>query len=507
MMRSGFYISARLTRQILFCLILFCYNGIKAQEIQEWTLKIKSNVSVRTWNLTDQAVKDEKVLENVSVALYLGTTKVNQTKTDEYGDFEVFVPSYGVYELVISHNGCTSKKIEINTEGIPTQHRHNHFRPRISIDGFVLSIPFPGVDYSPLQKALVKVEYDPVNVRFRADEASVTNGLATVAKIYEAEETLANTFCNTNKEGNGALANGDCELAKKTYEKAIAMIPGAQYPVDQLKKADRCIKDKEAEAEAQARIAAYKKAVAETESKNGQEPIYASADKKGDLVPNNNVSNVKSQEVDSAAILEANKVAAERIAAELKSNYAASVKVADALFAKKKFEEAETVYYEALQFLPNETYPKTQIVAVSKNLSRENPGANDKKYQEAILKAEKYLGAEYKEAIKKNYQDALTYVGDATYEKSQSEEIEKLVTSDGSVKSPEFIAAMIAKYPRGLTEETTVGKDVVIVRRVLIKDGNVWVYQKKTFSWGGVAYFRDGLRVTGSTFDYESAAL
>jgi hypothetical protein len=66
------------------------------------------------------------------------------------------------------------------------------------------------------------------------------------------------------------------------------------------------------------------------------------------------------------------------------------------------------------------------------------------------------------------------------------------------------IAALLAKYKNGVTEEIIQGKDVVIIQRIVVRDDMAWVYQKKIFSWGGVACFRDGISISESAFEHET---
>ncbi|MBK6985403.1 MAG: hypothetical protein IPH32_11915 [Bacteroidetes bacterium] len=44
-----------------------------------------------------------------------------------------------------------------------------------------------------------------------------------------------------------------------------------------------------------------------------------------------------------------------------------------------------------------------------------------------------------------------------------------------------------------------------MIRRVVVREENTWVYEKKIFDWGGVSYFRDKQRITASTFNQETA--
>ncbi len=66
------------------------------------------------------------------------------------------------------------------------------------------------------------------------------------------------------------------------------------------------------------------------------------------------------------------------------------------------------------------------------------------------------------------------------------------------------INALVAKYKQGVTEEHQQGQGIIIIKRVVVRDQDAWVYEKKIFDWGGVSYFRDKERITASTFNQET---
>jgi hypothetical protein len=66
------------------------------------------------------------------------------------------------------------------------------------------------------------------------------------------------------------------------------------------------------------------------------------------------------------------------------------------------------------------------------------------------------------------------------------------------------INALVTKYKQGVTEERQEGRGIIIIKRVVVREQDVWVYEKKIFDWGGVAYFRDKERITASTFNIET---
>ena len=250
---------------LLFILISFSLNA------QEWTLKLSSNVELRTWKLTTWADKQEKGLV-ASIKLFKGSTVVNQMSSDANGDFTILVPAKGEFVLEVSYPGCNTKKFFITTMGVPDEVAKDNFDPTFSIGGFVMAKPFPGIDYSGLKQTLVKVEYKSKGRKFDNDDDMTNAGINIVSKITNAENILIEKFCSTNKAGDAALAIPDCPLAKKLYNQAIALIPGEEYPVIQLAKVGDCLKEMEAAAKkaeekaAQDKIAAEKAAVEKAEA-------------------------------------------------------------------------------------------------------------------------------------------------------------------------------------------------------------------------------------------------
>jgi hypothetical protein len=121
-----------------------------------------------------------------------------------------------------------------------------------------------------------------------------------------------------------------------------------------------------------------------------------------------------------------------------------------------------------------------------------------------VKKADGLFNAKkYKEA-KRTYEEALTYKGGDPYAKGKLIECEKLINSDENQKTDERLKQLLAKYGPGVTEETITGPNVTIIQRIVIKEQMGWVYQKKVYNWGGVAYFKDNAPITESTFEQDT---
>lgn len=498
----------RLNRTIInrrLLILVALLSGSFLTKSQDCLLYVRSHVEIRTWTLTSKAVIEEKKLKDASVTLYQGSKVISEAKTDMYGDFNVLAPFGGEYELVISYPGCNSKKISITATDITRDAKKDNFITTFSIGGFVMSKPLSTIDYAGLQQPLVKIVYKAKNKTFEDDKSYTKEGVEVVTKIWEAENVLMSNFCDFNKAGDEALLKHDCELAKIMYGKAISLIQDEQYPQLKLQKVGDCFKykadiSKKAEEAEASRVLEqkYNEVLAKGDeafkTKNWEtaKEFYSEAIKmkENDQYPKYRLAEVEKGISEEVALK--NNLAK---ANELKEKYTTAIKRAEDLAAKKLWADAEEAYYEALRYLPDEKHPKTQIVAINKILSKESNG-NDKKYKEALARAEK-LEPEYVNELKRIYENALTYESDATY-------IKKKATETVVVNKSERIKALLTKYPAGVTEEIITGNGVVIIKRVLVKEGDVWVYQKKIFNWGGVTCFRDDTTITESIFENET---
>lgn len=129
---------------------------------------------------------------------------------------------------------------------------------------------------------------------------------------------------------------------------------------------------------------------------------------------------------------------------------------------------------------------------------------DDTKYKEAVRKGDNFMALKRYADAKKAYEEALVQKGNDPYAKEKLMECEKLMQSDAAVVTDERQKQLLAKYPEGVTEETIPMDGVVIIRRVLVKEKKAYVYEKKIFNWGGIAFFRDGSPITEPLFEQET---
>ncbi len=339
------------------------------------------------------------------------------------------------------------------------------------------------------------------------------------------------------KKGDDAFNKKDWATSRTGYNDALGIKPEEQYPKDKLAAIEKAIADEKAnldaagKAKAEAELnARYNAAIKKGD--NGftkKDWVNARAGyndalgiKPGEQYPKDKLAAIIKAIADEKANMDA--AAKAKAEAELEAKYNAAIKKGDDAYAKKDWAIARVGFTEALNIKPNEQYPKDKLSALDKiaaaikaaatntvvstpTVAPTNtvaaPTAEDK-YNAAIKKANDNFDVKNYKPAKKLYEEALIWKGGDTYAMGRLAEIEKILNSDANTGVDERKRALLAKYPQGVTEETITGTGVTIIQRVVVRGNDVWVFQKKIFSWGGIAYFRDGAAIIELTFESET---
>jgi tetratricopeptide (TPR) repeat protein len=341
---------------VIFLSSLFLHTILHAQE---WTLKLRSSVELRTFKLTNKVDISEEKLAGATITLSKGATTISQMQSDGSGDFVIDVPANGDYILTISYSGCNPKKFAISTMNVPEELAKDNYKPTFGIEGVIMAKAFPSINYSVLQQPLARIVYTPNGKKFDDEEGYTNQMLAELTKIREAENVLMNNFTSTNNTGDVALSKGDCPLAKASYEKAMTIIPGERYPSEQLPKVGDCLKQKELadkKAADEAKLAAEKlEAEKLAKEKAAQEKLEADKLAK-DKVAQEAANKAAQAEAEKAqkAKLAAEKAETERLAKEkaaqekLETDKLAKDKIAQEAAAKATKVESEKVQKDKL---------------------------------------------------------------------------------------------------------------------------------------------------------------
>ena len=422
-------------------LILLLFLSFKSFS-QDWTLPFSSTV-----------VKSEKKLQGATVSLMQGSQQIKQTITGEDGIFNFKIPANGDFTIILTKIGHCTKKLQVSTKGVPADKSNDDFTG-FNIESISLFEPLPDIDYSILNQALVKVSYNSKSDNFDYDETYSNQMLGALEKLKQLElaaiarqKEIEVNYMSAIKTADKAFKKKDWITAKTSYNEAIKVKPTELYPKNQLLQIDIIIKDQDAlnkKSKADKLNEEVKK-----ETANNKANLEKLSPEKIEVTNKVTTENAKKENSASKSSIDnINEKAEKNILQPLVlDQYKVAKEKADALFLAKKYQEARTAYEDAL-----------------------------------ILKA-----------------------GDL-YSKGRLADIEKILKSDyATAANIDFKQKLLRdKYSPGVTEETIVGKGVVILQRVVVKSDYAYVYQKKSFSWGGISYFRDSKAITESTFEQET---
>lgn len=301
----------------------------------------------------------------------------------------------------------------------------------------------------------------------------------------------------------------DYPKARSAYNEALGVKPGEKYPTDRIAEIDKLVsdmaKDKELQAKYDAAIVKADKAFTAKDYETAR-PLYSEA---SSYKPSEQYPKDRMKEIDTIL---------DRIAKDQDADqkYNDAMARADKSFGSKDYAAAKTAYEEALNYKPNEKYPKAKINEINKILDALARGAeNDQKFKDAIAKADKLFESKDYKPARVAYSDALLIKPAEKYPKDRIKEIDDItskVVAQGSNYDPKaeearkkaFQSELLAKYGPGVTEETRDEPNCKVIRRIVVKDNEAHVYTKKIWNWGGTYYFKNDISISDYTFEAET---
>src|SRR6185312_5403773 len=303
---------------------------------------------------------------------------------------------------------------------------------------------------------------------------------ADAAKKAAAEKALQAKYDSLVKIGDDNFKTKAYTAAKAAYNGALQVKPSEQYPKDQLAAIDKAIADAAAASDAANKAAAQKAIQAKYDSlikigdDNFKTKTYAAA-----KAAYNGALQVKSSEQypkDQLALIDkaiADAAGAAQKAA-MQAKYDSLVKIGDAAFKTKSYNDAKTAYNGALQVKSSEQYPKDQLALIDK----------------AIADA---AGAAQKAAMQAKY-DSLVKIGDAAFKTKKYDDAKTAYNGALQVKSSEqYPKDQLALIDKALAGEADAAKKAAAAKYLqneydsLVKVGDA-AFKTKTYDNAKGAY-------------------
>lgn len=346
----------------------------------------------------------------------------------------------------------------------------------------------------------------------------------------EAEAARKANYDQLMSKADAAMAKQDFRNAWKNYQDALALYPGDKVATKKFEEANVEVKrlDKE-EADQLALDQRYNMLISEAEAdlkESNYDAAKSKFEKASELKPNEQGPKQELRNIDRKLDELA---AAEEQKRQLERKYVLLMQEGSKALSAGKLDEARLKYEEAASLKPEESEPMAKLEEVKvkedevaaarveeeKKKEQARLAFEQKQQQEADRKAAEKARAEEENAARLA---ALTKVDEAKqqqktaaqldeerkekYEKLQEALKEMNLNADEARQA--FLSELAKIYPSGLTKETVEGKNFVLLRHVINDNNVVTIYEKKTWDWGGVFYFKNSdIAITEALYKLE----
>jgi tetratricopeptide (TPR) repeat protein len=288
--------------------------------------------------------------------------------------------------------------------------------------------------------------------------AEIARKKAEEESVLMAEKERDEKYAALIAKADKSFGSKDYEAAKSSYNEAVGVKSGEQYPKDKITEIDKLLAEiakKKAEEEAaalalQGKEQQYKTLIAQADDAfnsknydNAKAKYYeASAIKKEEQYPKDKINEITKLLAELALKKEEDKLAAEALKKK-REYYDAVIAQADGDLSSKNYEEAKRKYNEASGILPDETYPKTKITEIDDLLAKiaaekENAALAQKereeKYNSLITAADNSFNDKNYQEAKSSYNQALSIKPKEAYPKDKLLEIKIILDKLASEK-------------------------------------------------------------------------
>ena len=279
--------------------------------------------------------------------------------------------------------------------------------------------------------ATAKSLYEKAN-ELKAGDKHVQERIAEIAQII-AQQGVDEQYAQLIEQADNMLALKNYEDARGKYTEALQIKPKEQYPKDKLDEIASIL------AEIARLDRQYKDLIAEGERLFAREDYgdakstfaEAAQVKPEESYPTEMMDKIDGliaeQERLAQAAAEAEAARLTAIQAEKDKKYNDAIARADELYAAENYEESRNEYRAALNIKPEESYPQQRIDEIGTVLSQLS--AAQKAYEEAVAEADREFRREGWDAAIAAYNTAKQAKADETYPDEQLAKIDSIVST------------------------------------------------------------------------------
>ncbi len=288
-----------------------------------------------------------------------------------------------------------------------------------------LVVPCEGVDYSPLQKPVDIIKFNPRQRDFESDKKYVENRLPELEEIYvKSANCLADKYDRLIKQADRQFSQKTYTEARNTYQQALDIMPKQAYPKKKIAEIDALL------AKQQNDENRYEETVRNADALMAQGQYAEALAQYKAAAALNPQETYSAQKINEIQALLTKQQAEKQTAAAADAKYNDLMAKAGQANAQKNYEAAKQYYQEALAIKPAESAPKTRIREIDSELEKQKQQqarqqSVDDAYQAAIAEADALFRAKQYDAAKEAYAKALAIKPSESYPRTRTQEVDK----------------------------------------------------------------------------------
>ncbi len=389
------------------------------------------------WGFVLEAVvtEDGSKMSNAIVTVIKNGKTVETIKSDSRGKVNVNLDPDADYNILFSGEGMISKKLNINTFGVPPEDAgESNFYFPADVDIFK---KIPGLDLKILDQPIGKIRYNKSIANFDADldyTKQMKAALDKLQKDYERKkaEDAANAAENKKiydaavKIADKLFAEANWREAKTQYEIAQKALPEELHPSFQLAEIQsKLIKEDQLNGKYKA---AMDQANAAYTSKNYEAALSGYKNAQG-IKPSEKEPGLKITEIEGIL---AN-------SAKVEQDYLAAINEGEKALISNNLQPAKAAFERASALKPDEQYPKNKLAEIADFMNK--AGAKEKEYTDALAAGEKSITEKNYVQAKNDFQKAQSLKPNEKLPQDKLKQIEGLMAEKAKIEQ-NYLAAI-----------------------------------------------------------------
>ncbi len=268
------------------------------------------------------------------------------------------------------------------------------------------------------------------------------------------------------QEGDSYFQTQDYTNSKAKFEQALSIYPTEAYPKNKIASINNILAKNQKEAE-------YNEAIAQADkffSQQEFEQAIAKYNQAKLILPEKAYPQEKINEI--------SKIVNQQAQDQKQAEYDQLAATAEQKISSESFEEAKSLYAQALRVLPENPYPQQRINEINEMISNKSKSAAEEKYNALASQAEQQVSQDNFEAAKSLYAQASLIIPENPYPKQRINEINEMISNKAKSAVEEEYNKFVTQAEQQVSQENFEAAKSLYAQASLIVPENPYPKQR-----------------------------